>query len=309
MAVIASDPCLSLGITGMDTETPFTISTQADLDVIVNCTSINSTIVVNWNSTIEGIITLPNLVSLGSLYAADDTPLTGFSFPRLTTVTNGMSLISNNIRTLDFPLLSELGGLTVISTPALQTWSGTDSVQIVDRLFVNDHNISSLSFGNLSRAVALSFNFSSPGGSLFLNGPAIPAVLASGFGDTSFVSGLQYMSTTIVKGCNEIELSAVSASSLEIAMNPNLRGFQALNLVSLGPFNQTAGEYLHDEPDSQDALLIANNAHLTSFWFPKLKTVQGTLQVSGNEKLQTIEAFPIINEITGDIVLTQNLEL
>jgi hypothetical protein len=92
-------------------------------------------------------------------------------------------------------------------------------------------------------------------------------------------------------------------------MNPDLVEFRVPNLVSLGPYNPIAADSLHDKPDAPDALLIANNAMLASFVFPNLTTIQDTLQVMNNEKIQCYDAFPLLNSITGDILFSQNFDL
>jgi hypothetical protein len=284
------------------------LTTQADVDLIINCSSINYTLFVAYNSTIEGVITLPNLVTLWSLYVDGDTPATGFSFPQLTTITHGIGLFSNNIKSLDFPLLSDIGGFANFDSPALQTWSGTDSLRSIDHLELDAHNISSLSFGNLSSALSLSVNFSAPGGSLYLNGTASPAVLVIGSDNTTFYSDLQYLSTTIVKGCNNITINAVSASSIEISSNPDLIGFHFENLVSLGPVNLTTQAYVGGRLEYQDALLIEDNPLMDGFRFPFLDTIQGSLQITNNENLGTIVAFAYLHNVTGDITVTGNTD-
>jgi hypothetical protein len=151
-------------------------------------------------------------------------PITGFSFPKLTTITESLDLFSEYITTLDFPLLSEVGDV-FLSLPALRSWSGTDSLQSVSKLLLKRHNISSLSFGNLSSALGLSIFFSPPYGSLYLNGTASPVVFVSGSNDTALANDLRDTATTTVVGCNNITINSVSARSLQIFMNPDLEQF------------------------------------------------------------------------------------
>jgi hypothetical protein len=268
------------------------------------------------NTTVQGIVTLPNLVTLKALYideAQGPIPITGFLFPQLTTITDSLELFSEHITTLEFPLLSEVGDIIFLSLPALRSWSGTDSLQSVGKLLLNRDNISSLSFGNLSTALGLSFFFSSPYGSLYLNGTASPAVLVAGSNDTTLVNDLRDTTTTAIVGCNNITINSVSASSLEIFMNPDLEQLYMPNLVSLGPYNSTAATYIDSalEPPGaglSDTLLIADNPKIQEFSFPNLTTIQGTLEILNNDLLFAIEGFPLLRNVSGNISLIGNLE-
>jgi hypothetical protein len=161
--------------------------------------------------------------------------------------------------------------------------------------------------------LGLSFNFSSPDGSLYLNGTASPAVLVTGFGDTVFVNDLERTSTTKMRGCDDITINSVSASSLEISMNPDLEQLDVRNLVSPGPYNQNATEYVDnilDPPGAApyDVLLIADSPILDDFEFPDLTTIQGALQIMGNENMFSIDGFPLLRNVSGDIFLSSNVD-
>jgi hypothetical protein len=273
---------------------------------------------IMYNSSIQGTISLPNVVSLYGFDIIWDTPATTISFPRLTTVTKNLWLKTNTITTLDLPLLSDVGDSLNINLPALSSWSGMESLRTVYRFMIPYHNISSLSFPNLTSVVEASFNFSSSGGSLYLGGTASPAVLVTGNDDTNFTSDLQNMGTTRVRGCNVTRINAVSASSLEIAENLNLEEFHVPNLVSLGPYVEAitypresyAEIYeIKDAPGASyhDVLLIAGNPRLQYWGFPNLITIHGTFELINNDGLFLFGGLPVVETVSGNITMAGNM--
>jgi hypothetical protein len=266
------------------------------------------------NSTLEGTLTLPNLVVLDSLLTNSTTALTGISLPKLTTVMNNIQLSSANITTLDLPVLFDAGFGLILDLPALRSWTGTDSVGHAFEITINEHNISSLSFPSLRNVLFISVNYNSPRGSLYLNGTAWPQVLVTGYNDTIFISELESLDRTRIQGCNNITILASSIYSLEIDLNPYLKAFEATNLVSLGtdvlPEYITTIPPIPDAPSSlvpEDVLFIAGNPQLGLLAFPFLMTIQGSMQIMDND-VQTIEGFNALRNVTSDIVISGAIE-
>lgn len=253
-------------------------------------------------------------MSLYGFIIIGDTAITGLSFPKLTTITKNLWLKTDIITSLELPLLSDVGDALNLNVPALSSWSGMESLRTVNRLMIPRHNISSLNFPNLTSAVEVSFNFSSPGGSLYLGGTATPAILITGYEDTNFTSDLQKTGTIRVRGCQLIEINSVSASSLEISMNSNLEEFHVPNLVSLGPYTEATVHHrdsyawiydIVDVPGASyhDILLIAANPKLIHWGFPNLTTIHGTFEIINNDGLFLYDGLPMLETVSGNITI------
>jgi hypothetical protein len=243
------------------------------------------------------------LLKLKSLQTNATTPLTGISLPQLTFIDNKIELFSDNITTLDLPLLHSAFDIT-LGLPALRSWSGTDSLQTPTGISIEKHNISSLSFGNLSYVSRIFVNFNFPGGSLYFNGTAsIPEVLVTGYNDTSFATDLEKVGNMTVLGCEVIMINSISAWYLGIASNPHLESLELRNIVSVGGSFEVLGYTIPNSPPPSISLLIAGNAKLGFLSFPSLKTIQGSMQITDNDNISIIDGFTALRNVTNDILI------
>ncbi|PVH77151.1 hypothetical protein DL98DRAFT_591549 [Cadophora sp. DSE1049] len=296
------------------------ISTQDDIDLVADCVVLETNLIINTNFSIslpilaivEGDVTVAEYITYEEGHIFDrqleenDQSVIGVSFPRLETIRGRLYSRSTTLGTLELPSLSTVQDVD-LGTPNLTTWTGTNTLQAVDQLWLLQHNISKLEFGKLSSVSSIWMFFENPS-TLYLNGTLSNSTLGSNvqitsISDISVTSDLQntYNASFSFQGSQNITLSAETLGRLQISNNSKL---EHLSLPYLTHVSNAS------EPDSSDrmrlrrytgSISITDNERLQDIDFPSLVSIDEELTVVGNPLLASFgEGFPALESV-GDV--------
>jgi len=304
------------------------INTQEDVDLIADCAIIENDVIIYTNQTLS----FSNLVTVeGSLTIAGTTEeeyniyerqlegnnqvLRGISFPRLETIEGSLYVQSATLETLDLPSLSTVKDMQ-LKTPNLTTWTGTNTLQSVEGLFLRQHKVSNLEFRSLTNISTIEATFDNPA-TVYLNGTMIdgvygPSVRLTSFSHVSVTSDLQKTdnATFYFTGLENITLNAQIVGSLIVSNSP--KKMVTLNVPYLTHVSNASNIITYGtsmEMDRQTGRIsIVDNEGLHQLSFPSLISVDEDLRVLNNPLLTSFgDGFPILESVGKDFEVKGNL--
>ncbi|KAH7374198.1 hypothetical protein BKA64DRAFT_715001 [Cadophora sp. MPI-SDFR-AT-0126] len=304
------------------------IKTQDDVDSIIDCVVIETNLVINTNFslslpnlvTVEGDVTVVEYITQkeGGIFDRQleqpDQALVSLSFPRLQTIRRVLLSRSVTLGSLDLPLLSTVREVN-LETKNLVTWTGTNTIQAIDTIWLLRHNISKLEFGKLANTSEILLNFRNPS-AVYLNGTLRGGkygarVQLASISDVYVTSDLQNTdnATFYIQGVQNITVNARTLGSLSVS---NCSKLEHLSLPYLTRVSNASdvdmGLDLLQSPPNTGRIIIENNEYLQDINFPSLRSVDQELVVLDNPLLTSFgDGFPALESVGNHIKVGGNM--
>lgn len=267
-----------------------TISTQAEATGLASCSQFNGDIWIASNTNED--IDLSGIQRIdGSLLARKVQKMTSLSADTLSTISDtfGLDTISS-LTSLSFPALVAVDSILWSGLPSLQGLSFTQQVQKASTLSIQNTNLATLEGIDLQMIDFLQI----------ANNPFLDEVNMQ----------LGNVTEALSMAANGRNIK-VSFPNLEWARNMTFRNVSSLDIPSLAVVNKSAGFYSNffDSISAPNltavggSLAFVSNGALTNISFPELKALNGGLQIANNTKLGTVDGFPRLSKVFGDVDL------
>ncbi|KAI8384879.1 uncharacterized protein BYT42DRAFT_563932 [Radiomyces spectabilis] len=268
------------------------VNSQQDLDSIRQCRLFTGTITVDQTDAsslkFNGVETLD-----GSVILTGNNALTQLSFPQLVSVSNQIKLENNRaLVSVDFPMLQSVRSFEIIVHPALQALSFPAELSHIDTFTVTDTTITRVD--GLKAAQIRDFTVTN---NIYLksvtasNMTAINGMLMIADNSPGFsldLSSVQSVRSIVFRTVGTLNLSQLSKINGDVALIAN--SFDEFALSKLQSIDGT--------------LTISNNKRLSKLSFPELTRLGGTLSITDNPELNTIDAFAKLQEVIGTLDVT-----
>lgn len=279
-----------------------TITASADVSALASCTTYSGSVVIptglavpkdeNGHQSLEltkvekitGNLSITNIDALTELHMDSIKALGGME---LTNLTQLITLSIQQLQTVD-----KLGWSAL---PALQSWGGSGLSEAKSILITNTGlatldnlvNLGSVDYFNINNNPALtniSLKVTKIGTSLDIEANDD---LSSGL-STSFPM-LETAQNMTFRNCSEILLPVLKNVTDELGFYGN--GFQSFNAPKLS----TVG-----------GIVFVDNTDLTNVSLPQLSSINGTCLIANNTQFKSINGFPKLSVITGDVSFSGN---
>ncbi|OKL59140.1 Protein ecm33 [Talaromyces atroroseus] len=279
----SSDNC---GTSGSTTN----ITSQSDADALSSCTTVKGDIAL-----IPGIsngITFNGIEQItGSLIATDVTNLTSLSAPDLTSIADEFHLESIILLTsLSFPELTSVGSISFEALPNLQSLTFTTGVNKSGSVSITNTGLTSLSGIELDTVGDFDLTANT----------ALTSVN---------VNNIKNITGTLIISANSNKLD-VEFPNLVTASNMTFRNTSTISVPSLanltgelGLFGNYITNFTAPNLTTCADLDFEDNSKLASISLPELVHVTGGLAISNNADLMTIN-FPKLSTVAGAIDIT-----
>jgi hypothetical protein len=272
---------------------PISIKTQSDADALNTCTTIKGGIAIDKSAS--GSLTFSGIEQVtGDFTALSATNVTSITASNLGSVSGKLDLEGIILlTTLRMDNLTNVGSIILEALPNLQALTFTKGVNKVGSLSVTNTGLTSLQGINVTQCGQFDLT-------------ANNALTQVDVNSLTNLTGLLTLSNNspklnvsfpqLVGGVNMTfrNIGAVSVPSLE-----SLSGQLALVSTSVDSFSAPNLTHAGD-------LSIDENNSLTKVSFPQLTSLSGGLLISNNSKLDNITGFPKLQTVTGAVDITGN---
>lgn len=283
-------------------------TSQSDLDAISSCdefkASINiknsdaNTLTLNGVKNITGSLTVNNCTNLGS-----------FSAPSLQKISDLLDLESLTIlETLSMPQLTDLGGIKLVTLPALEELQFNTGVQNAKDIFISDTQLKSLEGLNLSTVNNFNINNNKNIDEIEVGATQIAGSLDIAYNAAKVnvsLPNLKWANNATFRYCSSVDVPELEKINSTLAfVNNTLYGLDFPNLQSVGSLTINSNSELRNASFANlttinGGFVVANNTHFGKVYgFPKLETVKGTIDMEGN---LTQASFPKLSEVDGGV--------
>lgn len=283
-----------------------TISSQADASSLASCPTFTGDIVVDPSigtsltldgiQQIEGSLTVSNAVNLTTLSASDLNSISG------TMMLNDLTVLS----TLQFPVLKTIGTINFQTLPALQSLTFTDVVNTCSSITISDTQLSSLDGINLDTVGVFDINnnfFLKTISTQVANITDFLEISSNGANLVVEFPNLIWAGNLTFKNTSSVTMQSLATINNTLGFIENsFESVFAPNLTSVGGTltfvaNSALSNITMDSLTTVGSLEIANNSALITInGFENLKTVSGSLDVTGN---YSDAEFPALNRVSG----------
>ncbi|KAF5027378.1 hypothetical protein F66182_510 [Fusarium sp. NRRL 66182] len=289
---------VALGATAVSAQT-----CTADIEVTeptprINCEVVDADIIIDKDVEGAVVITGPEQVK-GNFIARGASKLLSISSTSINAIGGNFTLENlEALNNLEFSSLESLNELSFIKLPRLSSLNfGTEGVTKINTIRITDTFISDLS--GLSVATVDSFQIDNNRKMSQFNSGLVNITTELKI----FDNGNDAMEITMNKleTAAEIQISSAKTfkvpvlesvtKSLKLSANPQLTSFSAPNLTSI-----------------TETLSLIDMNKLTNVSFPVLEEIGGGFTIQNNTKLEAIDDFPELTEVTGGINLRGSFE-
>lgn len=284
-------------------------TSQADLDKIASCGTFDASLSI---STDAGVLTLNGVQNItGSLSILSSVDLTSFSAPTLSQIGGTLDLEGLTILdTLSMPQLTDLGGIKLVTLPALEELQFNSGVQNARDILVSDTSLKSLEGLNLSSVDTLDVNNNKNIDDISVAATEISGALNIAFNADSVnvsLPNLAWVNNATFRYCGSVSMPQLQKVNNSLGfVNNTLYGLQFDNIQSVGSLTISSNSQLRNASFANlttigGGFVIANNTRYGKiFGFPKLKTVRGAIEFQGN---LTQASLPSLEEVDGGVLI------
>lgn len=268
-------------------------TSQSDLDAINGCSVFYSSIVIGGDAGVLQLNGVQNVT--GDITIINATSLTSFSAPSLAQIAGTLDLeLLTILDTLSMPLLTDLGGIKLLSLPALTELQFNAGVANAKNVFISDTSLESLDGLNLSSVQNFDVNNNKNIKDITIDATSISELL-----DVSFNSEDVNVSMPNLIWANNATFRYVASVYM-----PNLTYVNQ----SLGFINNTFYDLSADNLESVGGtFIISSNPNLQNASFSSLSKVGGGFVVANNSQYSDVDGFPSLKTVGGAIDMVGNL--
>ncbi|KAF2690785.1 GPI-anchored cell wall organization protein Ecm33 [Lentithecium fluviatile CBS 122367] len=273
----------------------FTVQNSGDATSLGECDTYTGNVEISSDLTDD--IILDGLQELkGDFVISGNSALQRISGNSLETITGKLQVDNvQNLASLAFPKLTELGQLTLQGLPNLRQLEFTSQVTKCPKIDIQNTDLQDLNGINVDKAESIFIANNKGIGNITMDVTNVTDFLTLSFNneevDVSFPKLLQSKNATF-RACGSISLPALS----KIA--PGSLGVYDSKLESLACPNLTS--------IAQDLTLNTNSA-LANISFPELTKVGASLQIANNTQLHKIDGFPKLAEVGAALDMSGDL--
>ena len=278
-----------------------TIQSGGDASAIGACSTFSGSITVATNAAGDGgTIDFGNVQSItGDLtYGGDDNVKT-ISANSLESL-GGLNLTAlTALSSLNFGSLQQVGDMTLQSLAALSSFNfgtGIGKAGVVTIIDTQVTDISGISQASQIDGLVISDN-------TYLSNVSfnLKEVGSADIGPNNLVQGLNLNFPNLATADT---LTFRNATSIQTPSLMNVTG-------TLGLYGNKMTGYTSPNLTWAGAIVVNDNAQLTNLSFPKLATINSTanatLQIANNTKLDTVDGFPALEGVSGNVDLSGSM--
>ncbi|KAK6358835.1 hypothetical protein TWF696_000015 [Orbilia brochopaga] len=266
--------------------------TQADLDNLQNCATLNGDLVLGpalVTATINGVRTIK-----GDLIVANCVLLQTLQAPELASIEGKFNMTSLTVlNTASFRSLTSVGEIYWQTLPALSQLTFTATVTQASRVTITDTILESLQGINLVTVQRFNINNNRYLKEVKVQLQNVTDSLAIEFNSPSVAASfpnLVWANNATFRSCGDVQIPKLSVVNGSLGFFENgFDGLQAPMLTAVGTGTQ-GGD-----------ITFANNKQLTNVSMPVLTTIFGTLQFVNDTNVEDISGFPKLSVVHGSI--------
>lgn len=266
-----------------------TIQSSGDASPIQGCAPYNGDVIIS--SKASGQIDLGSLSSIkGDLKCVNATQLTAITAGYLTQIGGTFDLEELQIMSsLQFGSLTGVNNIKWIALPALQSLNFGRGVDKANTVYISNTGLTTLKGIELSEVASMDIN-----NNQYLK--------------TINVNALTNVTQALSFSANGMNL-AIEFPNLENAANLTFRNVTSVSMPSLNLVPGAMGFYSNSfstfaAPNltkTGNTIAFVDSPQLNNLSFPMLDTIGGGLFLANNSQLKSIDGFPSLTTINGDI--------